>query len=138
MNGETSLPASDIDAYLASVPENDRIVLEDLRRIIRSAAPEAKEGISYRIPVFTYHGPLVFFAAFKNHLGLYVVNALILDQFKEELTPYKVSGTTIHFSAKNPLPADLVIKIVNARMRDNDPGEAEAETGLPTGPIRSR
>lgn len=116
----TNPPAKNIDEYLASVPEIDRIALQELRTIIRAVAPEAGEGISYRIPAFTWNGPLVFFAAFKNHLGLYVVSSSILKQFSKELKPYKVSGTTIRFSAKNPLPPSLVVSIVNARMQENE------------------
>lgn len=112
-------PAQDIDDYFASVPAEDRAALEDLRVIIRTAAPEAEEGISYRIPVFNWNGPLVFFAAFKNHLGLYVVSRKILEQFKTDLKPFKVSGTTIHFSAAHPLPASLVTAIIRARIAEN-------------------
>ena len=110
-------PAKDIDEYLASVPPGDRAALEALRKIIRTAAPEVKEEIRYRIPVFSWNGPLVFFAAFKNHLGLYVVSRQILEQFKTDLKPFKVSGTTIHFSAAHPLPAPLVTGIVRPRSR---------------------
>ena len=109
----------DIDAYLASVTSENRVALEELRKIIHDAAPDAIEGISYRIPVFKWHGPLVFFAAFTNHLGLYVVDKTLLEQFKHELAPFKVSGTTIHFSPEHPLPASLVTRIVRARMEGN-------------------
>lgn len=116
----TNPPAKSIDEYLASVPEIDRVALQELRTIIRAAAPEASEGISYRIPAFTWNGPLVFFAAFKNHLGLYVVSSSILKQFSKELESYKVSGTTIRFTAKNPLPRSLIVSIINARMQENE------------------
>lgn len=114
-----TIPAQNIDEYLASLPARDRDALENLREIIRTAAPEAEEGISYRIPVFSWNGPLVFFAAFKNHLGFYVVSRQILEQFKTELNTYKVSGTTIHFSAAHPLPESLVTSIVQARIEEN-------------------
>jgi uncharacterized protein YdhG (YjbR/CyaY superfamily) len=119
---DTDLPtqtAQTIDEYLASVPEDKRATLENLRVIIRAAAPMAEECISYRIPCFKYHGPLVFFAAFKNHCGLYVINALILDTFKSELKPYKTSGTTIHFTPYNPLPEEFITKIVKMRIEEN-------------------
>ena len=60
-------PAKKVDEYLAAAPEEVRPVLEKLRRTIRAAAPKAEEVISYQIPMFKYHGPLVFFAAFRNH-----------------------------------------------------------------------
>jgi len=113
-------PAKNVDEYLASAPEEVRPVLEKLRRIISAAAPKAEEVISYQIPMFKYHGPLVFFAAFKNHCSFYVVSKPIMEVFTSELKPWDTSGTTIHFSAKNPLPASLVKNIVKARIEENE------------------
>jgi len=113
-------PAKNVDEYLAAAPEDVRSVLEKLRKTIRSAAPKAEEVISYQIPMFKYHGPLVFFAAFRNHCSFYVVSKPIMDVFTSELKPWDTSGTTIHFSAKNPLPASLVKKIVKARIEENE------------------
>jgi len=112
--------AKNVDEYLAAVPDEVRPVLEKLRKTIRSAAPKAEEVISYQIPMFKYHGPLVFFAAFRNHCSFYVVSKPIMDVFTSELKPWDTSGTTIHFSAKNPLPASLVKKIVKARIEENE------------------
>jgi uncharacterized protein YdhG (YjbR/CyaY superfamily) len=113
-------PVKNIDEYLAAAPEEARLVLEKLRTTIRAAAPKAEEVISYQIPSFKYHGPLVFFAAFRNHCSFYVVSKRILETFSSELTSWDTSGTTIHFSAKNPLPASLVTKIVKARIEENE------------------
>lgn len=113
-------PAKNVDDYLAAAPEEVRPVLEKLRRTIRAAAPKAEEVISYQIPMFKYHGPLVFFAAFKNHCSFYVVSKQVMETFSSELRPWDTSGTTIHFSAKNPLPASLVKKIVKARIEENE------------------
>ena len=113
-------PAKNLDEYLAAAPEDVRPVLEKLRRTIRAAAPKAEEVISYQIPMFKYHGPLVFFAAFRNHCSFYVVSKPIMETFSSELRPWDTSGTTIHFSAKNPLPASLVKKIVKARIQENE------------------
>jgi uncharacterized protein YdhG (YjbR/CyaY superfamily) len=113
-------PAKNVDEYLAAVPEEVRPVLEKLRRTIRAAAPKAEEVISYQIPMFKYHGPLVFFAAFRNHCSFYVVGKPIMETFSSELKPWDTSGTTIHFSAKKPLPASLVKKIVKARIEENE------------------
>ena len=118
----TDLPtqtAQTIDEYLALVHEDQRATLENLRVTIRTAAPMAEECISYRIPCFKYNGPLVFFAAFKNHCSLYVLNKGMLEKFKTELIPYKTSGTTIHFTPDNPLPEELIIKIVKMRIEEN-------------------
>jgi uncharacterized protein YdhG (YjbR/CyaY superfamily) len=113
-------PAKNIDEYLAAVPEEVLPVLEKLRKTIRSAAPKAEEVISYQIPMFKYHGPVVFFAAFKNHCSFYVVSKPVMETLSSELRSWDTSGTTIHFSAKNPLPASLVKKIVKARIEENE------------------
>ena len=115
-----TMAAKDIDEYLALVPEKERAVLSELRRTIRVAAPTAEESISYRMPAFSLHGPLVFFAAFKNHLGFYGVSKKVLDTFSSELEPWRSSTTTLHFSADNPLPTSLVTKIVRARVEENE------------------
>lgn len=117
---QSNKPAKSVDDYLAAVPEEARAVLEALRRTIRDAAPKAEEAISYQIPSFKYHGPLVFFAAFKNHCSFYVASKSVMKTFSSELKPYDTSGTTIHFSAENPLPATLVKKIVKARIEENE------------------
>ena len=113
-------PAKNVDEYLAAVPDEVRPVLEKLRRTIRAAAPKAEEVISFQIPTFRYHGPLVHFAAFRNHCSFFGVSKPVIDRFSSELTPWDTSGTTIHFSAKNPLPASLVKKIVKARIEENE------------------
>ena len=112
-------PAKDINEYLKTVPRGSRGVLQKLRRTIKSAAPEAEEGISYRMPVFKFHGPLLFFAAFENHCSLFVPSKAIVASFKSELSGYDNSGATIHFTPDHPLPAALVRKIVRAKLQDN-------------------
>ncbi len=135
--GTKTVPAQDVDAYLALVPEKERAVLEALRRTIRAAAPMAEERISYRMPGYLYHGPLVFFAAFRNHLGFYGVSKEVLEQFRDELAPFRTSTTTLHFSAEQPLPAALVEKIVKARVAENEAGTAghrkKSRNGVPSG-----
>jgi uncharacterized protein YdhG (YjbR/CyaY superfamily) len=115
-----SVPARDVDAYLAALPKEVRTTLEKLRKAIKAAAPMAEETISYGIPAFKYHGPLVFFAAFKNHCSFFAVGKSLIEKLSGELEPYDVSGTTIHFSPQNPLPAALVKKIVKARIAQNE------------------
>jgi uncharacterized protein YdhG (YjbR/CyaY superfamily) len=112
-------PAKDINEYLKTVPRGSRGVLQKLRRTIKTAAPEAEEGISYRMPVFKFHGPLVFFAAFENHCSLFVPSKAIVASFRSELRGYYNSGATIHFTPDHPLPASLVRKIVRAKIQDN-------------------
>lgn len=116
----TSTPAKDIDDYLTAVPEKSRATLEKLRKTIKAAAPKATEAISYRIPTFKYHGPLVAFAAFPNHCGFYVMSPAVMEAHKEELEAYETSKGTIRFPAGKPLPAALVKKLVKARIAENE------------------
>jgi uncharacterized protein YdhG (YjbR/CyaY superfamily) len=114
-----SSPAKDINEYLKTVPGGSRAVLQKLRRTIRTAAPGAEEGISYRMPVFKFHGPLVFFAAFENHCSLFVPSKAIVASFSSELKGYYTSGATIQFTPDHPLPLSLVRKIVKAKIQAN-------------------
>ena len=110
----------DIDDYLATVPEEARAALEKLRETIKSAAPEASEVISYRIPTFNYHGPLVGFAAFKDHSSFFVMSTKVMKKHKHDLKPYDTAKGTVRFSTGKPLPAALVKKLVRARIIEND------------------
>jgi uncharacterized protein YdhG (YjbR/CyaY superfamily) len=79
----------------------------------------AEEKVSWQMPAYSYHGPLVFFAAFKNHLSLFPASHSIPKLFARELKRFEVSGTTIHFTPEHPLPASLVRGIVKARIEEN-------------------
>jgi uncharacterized protein YdhG (YjbR/CyaY superfamily) len=112
--------AKTVDDYLAALPAKQRGVLEELRQLIRSAAPEAEEVISYGIPLYNYHGDLVGFGAFKRHLSLFATSSTVRERFAKELEPYEVKHTTIHFSPEKPLPSALVRKIVKLRIAENE------------------
>jgi uncharacterized protein YdhG (YjbR/CyaY superfamily) len=112
--------AKTVDAYLAAIPEGTRGVLEQLREAIRAAAPEAEEAISYQIPTCKYHGVLVHFVAPGNYCSFIIVSKQVIETFRSEPEHFDISGTTIHFSKKNPLPATLVKKIVSAKMTENE------------------
>ncbi|MGB9936506.1 MAG: iron chaperone [Methanobacterium sp.] len=109
-----------VDDYIVSAPKKDREALENLRNTIKSAAPQSEEVISYGIPTYKYNGPLVHFAAFKNHLSFYGINKSLLDTFKDELKDHKISGTTVHFTAEKPIPEEFVRKIVKKRIEENE------------------
>jgi uncharacterized protein YdhG (YjbR/CyaY superfamily) len=111
--------AKTVDDYLAGLPAEDREALENLRKAIKAAAPQAEEAISYRMPAYKYRGALVYFAAFKDHLSLFPAGKSVATRFRRELRPFQVSGTTIHFTAANPIPASLVKKIVRFRVQEN-------------------
>ena len=111
----------DVEEYLAGVPEPARSTLNRVRAAIRSAVPpEATEAISYRMPTFKYKGPLLGFAAFSNHCGLYPMSPSVMEAFKNELKAYPISKGTIQFPVDQPLPAALVKKMVKARIAQNE------------------
>jgi uncharacterized protein YdhG (YjbR/CyaY superfamily) len=117
---ETTGSSSDVDDYLAAVPEQPRAALQKLRETIRAAAPKAPERIGYGIPMFYQQGPLVGLGASKNHCSFYVMSPAVMDSHKDELTAYDTSKGTIRFPADSPLPAALVRKLVDARIEEND------------------
>lgn len=110
--------AKSIDEYVARFPEDVRRRLEQMRRAIREAAPEAKEGISYAIPTFHLNGNLVWFAAFKSHIGFYPRPSGIAA-FKKELARYKQAKGSVQFPYDEPLPLALVSRIVKFRVKEN-------------------
>ena len=107
-----------IDEYIASFPEDIQNILNDIRATIRAAAPEATEKISYQMPTFFLNGNLVHFAAFKTHVGFYPTPSGI-DEFKAELSKYKGSKGSIQFPIDQPVPLDLIAKIVKYRVSEN-------------------
>jgi len=120
-DGDTaSAPASTIDDYLAAVPEKMRGALENLRKTIKAAAPEATETISYRIPTFKHQGPLVAFSAATNHCAFHLMSPSLMAERKEELKGYDTTTATIRFTPDKPLPAALVNGIVKARIAENE------------------
>src|SRR3989440_9774625 len=111
--------ASSVAAYLRAVPRAPRAALQKLRKTIKAAAPEATEVISYGIPMFKHHGMLVGYAAFKDHLSLFMSTHLP-KTLKQELASYQTAKGTIRFTADQPLPARLVRKLVKARIAQNE------------------
>ncbi len=107
-----------IDEYIATFPKDVQDILEKLRLTIRKAAPDAKETISYQMPAFKLNGNLVYFAAWKTHIGLYPTSSAT-EAFKKELAPCEVSKGTVRFPLDKPIPFDLVTKIVTYRVKEN-------------------
>ncbi len=101
-----------IDQYIDSFPEDVQVVLQKIRQAIREAVPEAEETISYQMPTFNLHGTyLVYFAAWKNHIGLYPVTAGMEAAFANELSGLMSSTGTIKFPLNQPIPCELIGKI---------------------------
>jgi len=118
---KTNISPTNVDEYLAAVPEPARSTLNRVRAAIRSAVPaEATEVISYGMPTFRYKGPLLGFAAFSNHCGLYPMNPGIIEAFKHELKDFPTSKGTIRFPVDKPLPVPLIRKLVKARIAENE------------------
>jgi uncharacterized protein YdhG (YjbR/CyaY superfamily) len=111
------LSIKNVDDYLAKQPEKNRTALSKLRVIIRKLVPEAEEKISYGMPMYKYHGMLVGFAGYKNHLGFYP--GAIVGKFADELKDFKISKGTIQFGVDKPIPDELLIRIIKARIDEN-------------------
>jgi uncharacterized protein YdhG (YjbR/CyaY superfamily) len=107
-----------IDEYIAGFPEDVQGKLSEVRSAIRKAAPDATEKISYRMPGFDYNGSLVWFAAFKNHIGFYPTSSGI-SQFEDELKKYAYSKGAIQFPIDKPIPLRLIARIVKFRVAEN-------------------
>ena len=108
-----------IDAYIAGFPNEVQQILEKIRKTIRKAAPGAEETISYLIPTFTLRGKyLVYFAAYKKHIGLYPAPRGN-EKFKEELSRYEGGKGTARFPLDKPIPYSLIARIVKFRAKEN-------------------
>ena len=110
--------SKNIDEYIRSFPEEVQKVLQRVRETIRQAAPGAEEKIGYGIPTFTLNGNLVHFAAFKEHIGFYPAPQGIAE-FQEELKKYKGGKGSVQFPHDQPLPLELVTRIVKFRVQEN-------------------
>ena len=107
-----------IDAYIKTFPKDVQHILEEMRQTIRKAAPQAVETISYQMPTFKLEGKgLVYFAAFKNHIGFYPIPSGI-EAFEEELSRYKQGKGSVQFPINQPVPFDLVRRIVRFRVKE--------------------
>lgn len=107
-----------IDQYIAQFPEPIQNMLQELRSVIAGVAPEASEKISWNMPTFYFHGNLVHFAAFKKHIGFFPASSGI-QAFEHELSDFNYSKGTIQFPYGQPLPLDLVKRIVIFRINAN-------------------
>lgn len=109
-----------IDEYISTFPPDVQQILEKLRKVIQDSAPNAHETISYGIPAFELNGDLVYFAAFKKHIGFYPRGPSAIEAFKEELSGYDLSKGTIRFPLDQPIPINLVKRIVTFRVHQNE------------------
>jgi uncharacterized protein YdhG (YjbR/CyaY superfamily) len=109
---------NEVDIYISTFPVQTQERLEQMRKLIKETAPEAKEVISYGIPTCVLHGNLIHFGGFKNHLGFYPgPNAIVT--FKDELVNFKQAKGSIQFPVSQPMPLDVIRKIVLLRVEEN-------------------
>lgn len=126
MKTDQTTPAT-IDEYIAGFPPAIQAILQKIRSTIREAAPDAEEAIKYRMPTFTLKGNLVHFAAFKHHIGFYPTPSGT-EEFRKELSIYKGAKGSVRFPLDQPIPYDLISKIVKFRVKETlDKAAAEAK-----------
>jgi uncharacterized protein YdhG (YjbR/CyaY superfamily) len=119
--------AKNIDEYITRFPDDVQAILEKIRLTIHEAAPEAKEVISYQMPAFNLKGNLVYFAAWKEHIGFYPPITGD-DDLKAEASIYAGGKGNLQFPLDQPMPYDLIRKIVKLRVKQNL-GRATTKTG---------
>ncbi|AOH56460.1 hypothetical protein ABE28_018995 [Peribacillus muralis] len=107
-----------IDEYIVQFPDDVQEILKTVRNVIKAAAPEASERISYQMPTFAMHGNLVHFAAYKNHIGFYPTQRGI-SAFEEALSDYKRSKGAVQFPLNKPIPYEVISQIVTFRVKEN-------------------
>jgi uncharacterized protein YdhG (YjbR/CyaY superfamily) len=116
----------EVNKYIASFPPETQAKMEQLRACIVKAAPHAEECWSYQMPAYKQNGMLVYFAAYKNHLGFYPTSSGITN-FQQEITTYKHSKGAIQFPLDKAIPLALVTKIVKHRVQVNEVKVAEKQ-----------
>jgi uncharacterized protein YdhG (YjbR/CyaY superfamily) len=110
-----------VDEYMATLPEDRRDAMETLRRTIRAAAPQATEVISYKMPAFRTHGRfLVSYDAYKRHYSLFPASDAVVRALGDAIAPYLAGRGTIRFPADRPIPTELVARVVEIRVAEND------------------
>jgi len=117
MDKKSPSPAS-VDAYIQGFPDEIRQKMQAIRSTILQVVPEATEKISYQMPGFMYKGPLVYFAAFQNHIGFYPTPNGV-EQFKEELSKYKQGKGSVQFPLNEEMPLLLIARITAYRAEEN-------------------
>jgi uncharacterized protein YdhG (YjbR/CyaY superfamily) len=115
---ETKTTYSTIDEYIETFPEEIQKKLREIRQTIHETAPEATEAISYQMPTFKLNGNLVHFSGYEHHIGFYPIPTG-MEAFKNELSHYKTGKGSVQFPLDQPLPLDLIRRIVEFRVKEN-------------------
>ncbi len=112
-------PIKDVDEYIRNAPEDIQNRLKELRAVVKDAAPNAEERISYGMPYYYYKGRLVYFNLWKKHIGLYAISLPIRDKYKNELKGYVTAKGTIRFPLDEKLPISLIKKLIKDQVKKN-------------------
>lgn len=108
-----------VDVYIETFPEDIQSILKNIRKTITDNAPKAVESVSYGMPAYKLNGkPLVYFAAFKNHIGFYATPSGH-SEFSKELSVYKQGKGSVQFQLNEAIPYDLIKRIVEFRVTEN-------------------
>ena len=110
--------SSTVEAYISGFPVEVQVILEQVRSAIRKAAPQAEETLAYGMPAYRLNGPLVYFAGCKNHVGFYATPTGH-EAFAKELAGYKQGKGSVQFPLQEPVPIDLITRIVKFRVKEN-------------------
>jgi uncharacterized protein YdhG (YjbR/CyaY superfamily) len=114
---KATIPSS-VDEYIASFPKETQILLNEIRKAIKAAAPKAEEVISYNMPAYKQNGILVYFAGYKKHIGFYPTTSGVLN-FRKEIEKYNCSKGAIQFPTTEKLPLSLIKQIVKFRLLED-------------------
>lgn len=124
----TTMKPGSIDEYIAAFPNDVQAVLEQIRATIQKTAPDAEETIKYGMPTFTLKGNLVYFAAYKKHIGFYPAPTGN-EEFKEALANYKTGKGSVQFPLDKPMPLELIVKMVEWRVKQNTEKAGKKKSG---------
>jgi uncharacterized protein YdhG (YjbR/CyaY superfamily) len=115
---KATTPIADVDSYIAGFPKETQKLLKQLRAIIKKAVPGAEEIISYQMPAYKFHGRLLYFSGFKNHIGFYPMKSTI-TRFTKEIAGYKHATGSVQFPLDQPLPVELINEMLAFRAKEN-------------------
>lgn len=107
------------EAYILQFPKETQLLLQQVRELIKKAAPGAEETISYGMPAFRLQGMLVYYAAWKSHIGLYPASSATFKSFEKELAAYTTSKGAIQFPYEKKIPVRLLTAIIKFRVKEN-------------------
>ncbi len=119
---DTRKPAKSVDEYIAAAPKEVQGKLREVRAAIREVAPDAVEGISYRLPCYDYKGRLIWFGIMRTHVGLYI-RPPVIEEHRKELARYETTISAVRIPLDQEIPVELVKKLVKARMKKNETAE---------------